>query len=164
MSAPSALGRRGSPRAPRTLCASTELDVSAGSVFAFLADLRNHWKLADRWIEVESLHIEAEGQATGGVVRIRGPLGLHRTARIRIVPASAPGSIEGWASVGRRTHAHVRWEIEAAARGSQVALSVEILRAGLPDRVLLALGGGHWMRGRLRSTLRALAETPHASG
>lgn len=52
-------------------------------IFEFLADLENHWQLAGPFIEVVGLERpsgQSDAPAVGGRVRMRGPLGLWRTA------------------------------------------------------------------------------------
>ena len=56
--------------------ASEVVPAPREAVFEFLSDLGNHWAVAGRWIEV----VAVDGKGDGGHVRIRGPLGLHRTA------------------------------------------------------------------------------------
>lgn len=115
-------------------------------VFEFLADLRNHWRLEDAFVEVGGLEGDAGHGPTGGRVRIRGPLGLSREARAQVLEASppsdsAPGRLAGRADLGG-TVGRVGWAIEPAATGgSHVRLWAEVERATPLDRVLLALGG-----------------------
>lgn len=79
---------------------------AAAAVFGFLADLENHWLLTDRFVEVLTLDRSPDGgPAHGGRVRIRGPLGLARTAETRVAEADPPHSIAGTAAVGRRFEA-----------------------------------------------------------
>ncbi len=129
------------------------------TVFEFLADLENHWRLAGRFIEVVSLERppgEPESPAIGGRVRMRGPLGLARTAQTRVV-AAVPGSeMRGTARVGRRTNAEVRWELRQHAAGTWVELSTVVASAGSLDRVLLAVGGRRWLAARFEEVVARL--------
>lgn len=111
-------------------------------VFAFLADLRNHWLLSRRFAALESL----DDDAAGGRVRIRGPLGLSRLAATRVESAVEPSELHGRARVGRSTVGAVTWAIEPAGCGSLVTLSAEVVDASLFDRAVLALGGEAWLR------------------
>jgi Polyketide cyclase / dehydrase and lipid transport len=128
--------------------------VPAGreAVFAFLSRLDNHWRVADRWIDVVSL----DGGSTGGRVRVRGPLGLRRTARTRVLVARPPECMEGSADLGR-TRGRVRWTLRDAPGGTLVRLEAWVERAGPADRLLLALGGRAWLRRRFAATVRGLA-------
>lgn len=130
--------------------------VPAGreAVFAFLADLANHWDLADRWVEVVSLTPGHEG----GRVRVRGPLGLGRTVDTRVDEVQPPDRIEGRATLGR-TRAAVSWELTDDPDGTRVRLAATVLAAGPLDRLLLAAGGRTWLRRRFATTLRRLAQT-----
>jgi hypothetical protein len=125
-------------------------------LFAFLSALENHWALAGRWIQVVSL--DRSVGATGGRVRISGPLGLHRTAVTRVEAVAAPRELTGTAQIGS-TVADVSWTL--TARGSaatEVALSTTIVRASALDRLLLFLGGAAWMRRLLAGTIAQLGE------
>lgn len=139
--------------------ATAERDVQAppAEVFAFLADLETHWQLADRFIEVVTLdRSPAGGPAHGGVVRMRGPLGLGRTARTRVVEADAPGRLSGTAAVGRATLARVSWTLTPRGDGTRVRLDASLERASSLDRVLLAAGGRRWLALRFARILETL--------
>ena len=126
-------------------------------VFSFLADLENHWLLADRFVEVLTLERPpGGGPAHGGTVRMRGPLGVGRTARTQVVQARPHTSLAGTASVGR-TEAHVRWTLTPAGDGTLVRLEATLERVALEDALLLAAGGRRWLEGRFASILETLA-------
>ena len=126
-------------------------------VFAFLSDLRNHWRLADRFVEVLTLETSDGGPARGGQVRVRGPLGMRRTATTRVVAAREPRLMIGTAELAGGTRARVSWVLARRLSATRVRLVAEIERAKLLDRVLLALGGRWWLRRRFASTLDRLA-------
>jgi CspA family cold shock protein len=132
-------------------------DVAAppAAVFALLADLRAHWALADRWTEVVTLGPE------GGTIRLRGPLGLRRVARVRVEGRTPPCEVVGVAVLGGRTSARVRWVLEPLGEGARtrVRLSAEVLTAGAGDRLLLAAGGRRWLAWRFRVTLDRLGRS-----
>src|SRR3954447_18760895 len=132
-------------RAARRVAASPE------TTFALVADLAGHWRLIDRWAEIEQLG------GAAAVVRLRGPLGVRRTARTRVLSAEGPHALDGEARVGRRTLGCVRWRLEPDGAGTLVTLTATVERAGALDRVLLALGGRHWLRARLADALERLA-------
>jgi uncharacterized protein YndB with AHSA1/START domain len=117
--------------------ATGDLDQPPERVYAFLADLRNHWRLSRRFAELEQL----DGDRSGGRVRIRGPFGLSRRARTRVLEAEEPREVRGRADVGRGTIGSVRWLVEPHDGGSRVTLAAEVERASLLDRAILALGG-----------------------
>jgi uncharacterized protein YndB with AHSA1/START domain len=122
------------------------------AVFRFLSRLENHWKLADRWIEVVELN---DGS---GRVRIRGPLGLQRTARTTVVDAQPNHVIHGTAELSGGTTARIAWDLTEDAGGTAVRLSGEVDRAAPIDRVLLALGGESWLRGRFERIVATLGQ------
>ena len=114
--------------APPNLEATAIVPFSREELFDYLADLENHWALADRFIEVVDLNREATelglGPATGGRVRMRGPLGISRTARTRVLAADAPSDIFGSAQLGRRTLAIVSWTLVDHGEGTLVRLPI----------------------------------------
>ena len=127
-------------------------------VFAFLADLGNHWIVADRFVEVLDLHGSDGARAEGGQVRVRGPLGIRRTATTRVVATRAPRLLIGTAEVGAGTRARVSWSLAAHLGSTRVRLAATVERAAPADRALLALGGRWWLRRRFASTLDGLVE------
>ena len=132
-------------------------------VFDFLANLENHWHLADRFIDVLSLEREADGRARGGRVRVRGPGGVRRTAATHVLAADPPQQLLGVAEVGRRTHAFVSWRLRGADGGTHVRLKATVDRIGWLDRALLVLGGRTWLERRFDAVLDRLADTLPAS-
>ena len=120
-----------------------------GELFAVLAHLPGHWQLAGRWVEPLELRDD------GGVVRVRGPLGLHRTIATTLTDVREPECVAGEAQIGT-TRARIEWLLEADGDGTLVTLRAQVLDAGPLDRALLALGGARWMQGRFGSTLERL--------
>ncbi len=125
--------------------------ASPEDLYALLADLREHWRLAGGWVEALALEDDR------GVVRVRGPLGLARTVHTQVVQADEPALLAGEARLGA-TRARVCWTLDADGPGTWVTLSAELLEAGLADRALLALGGRRWLRGRFAATVLRLGE------
>ncbi|HEX6460764.1 MAG TPA: SRPBCC family protein [Thermoleophilaceae bacterium] len=123
-------------------------------LFEFLSDLENHWLLADGAISV--VHVEP---GDGGRVRMRGPLGVRRTAVTSLERLDPPRAITGTADVGARTRAHVIWELEPdGGGGTSVTLSARVEEAAPLDRLLLAAGGRAWLESRFHRILATLAE------
>jgi len=54
--------------------AAALVQATPEEVFDFLSDLRNHWRMADRFVEVVSVEASDGMHADGGRVRVRGPL------------------------------------------------------------------------------------------
>jgi hypothetical protein len=146
--------------AGRPIIATARLESRPQAVYALLSDLGEHWRLADPWVDPVELGPD------GGVVRLTGPLGISRTVRTRVVHTEAPVLLAGEAALGA-TRAAVRWRLVADGEGTRVELRADVLEAGFADRLLLALGGRRWLRGRFRATLRrlaaAVANSPHAA-
>ena len=151
------------PGPPRVL-ARTEAEIGAAAcipapqaeVFAFLSDLENHWRLTDRFVAVLDL-AGPPGARHGGRVRIRGPLGLRRTAVTRVLDASEPAWLRGVAEI-RGTTARVQWSLESCDGSTDVRLEAAVLEAQPLDRLVLALGGRWWLRRRFHATLECLVQ------
>lgn len=138
--------------------ASRLVNARRGEVFGFLADLENHWRLADRFVDVVTSEREADGRAHGGLVRVRGPLGVRRTAATQVLAADPLQQLVGVAEVGRQTRAFVRWKLNGGEGGTAVRLEAMVDRVGWLDRLLLLVGGRAWLERRFRSVLDRLAE------
>ena len=126
-------------------------------VFTFLSDLRNHWRLADRFVEVVTLDASDGVHADGGQVRVRGPLGLRRTATTRDVAAKASRLLIGTAELPGGTRARVSWTLAGRLGATRVRLAAELERTTRLDRLLLALGGRWWLRRLFADALDRLA-------
>jgi uncharacterized protein YndB with AHSA1/START domain len=120
------------------------------AVFAFLAELENHWKLAGRWVEPLSID---DGS---GLVRIHGPVGLRRTARTTVLDAEPDRVLHGTAELSGGTAARIAWELDPAGNGTRVTLTAEVDEATTGDRFMLTLGGTVWMRRRFGAILDQL--------
>ncbi|MBX5443353.1 MAG: SRPBCC family protein [Solirubrobacteraceae bacterium] len=141
------------------IAASRPIAAPPPAAYALLADLRAHWALADHWTEVRALGDD------GGTIRLRGPLGIRRTVRVRVRRRVPPRELDGIAELGRATRAEVRWLLEPdGAGGTLVTLSARVLRAGLADRLLLALGARRWLAWRFAVTLRRMDLTVRSDG
>ena len=133
-----------------TIAAEAVVAATPEAVFRFLSDLENHWRLAGRWIEV------VEIGERGGRVRMKGPLGIRRTATTRVDGAQPQHRMSGTAELSGGTLAHVRWELNEDAGGTRVRLAADVEHATAADRLLLAAGGAAWMRRRFRRILERL--------
>jgi uncharacterized protein YndB with AHSA1/START domain len=139
--------------------ASAERDIaaSADTLFTYLADLEQHWQLAGPSIEVVSLERPSgRGPARGGVVCMRGPLGIRRAARTRVVEADPPTRLAGSAEVGSATLARVSWALRPDGERTRVRLEATVEHASSLDRALLALGGRRWLERRFAAILETL--------
>jgi hypothetical protein len=126
---------------------------SRQELFDHLSRLENHWALADRWIQVSEL------DGRGARVRVRGPLGIARTARTSLDRVEEPHLLLGTATLDGGTRAAIEWLFEPASAGlARVTLSATVLSASPTDRMLLACGGRIWLRRRLRATLARLPQ------
>lgn len=133
----------------RPVVARAEVALPRDELYALLADLREHWRIAGGWVEPLELGDD------GGVVRLRGPLGLRRTVRT-VLSERVPGErLAGEAAVGR-TRADISWTFAPTAAGTTVTLRAEVTQATLVDRLVLAAGGRRWLRNRFAKTLQRL--------
>jgi hypothetical protein len=133
-----------------TVVASRPVRASARAVYDFLERLPNHALITGGGLRLEG--VAADGR--GARISMRGPLGLRRTARTRVIVRRGPRAFGGTARVGRHTVAYVHWAIDAAGPdASLVTLSATVLRTGTLDRLLLAIGGRPWLA---RSFARAI--------
>ena len=145
-------------RRSRAIGASALVPAPPEAVFSFLSDLENHWELGGPFIEVLRLDRPGRGvPADGGRVRMRGPLGVGRTAETRVTGAVAPHEMRGEARIGGTTRGHVLWTLHPDHRGTRVTLEATPVAAAPLDRALLALGGRPWLRRRFEEVLRRLA-------
>jgi uncharacterized protein YndB with AHSA1/START domain len=137
--------------------AEREIAAPAATIFAYLADLEQHWNLADEFIQVVSLERPAGGgPAHGGVVRMCGPLRIWRAAHTRVVEADPPTRLSGSAEVGDGTSARVTWSLSPAGPATRVRLEASVEHASRSDRILLALGGRRWLTRRFAGILQTL--------
>lgn len=128
-------------------------------VFAFLSDLENHWEFAGSFIEVLSLErASPQDPVHGGLVRMRGPLGLGRTAITKVEAVRPPRQMTGTGRVGRQTLGRVQWTLTEEGTATRVRLSASIESASALDRGLLMLGGREWLRRRFVGVLHRLGE------
>jgi hypothetical protein len=134
--------------------AAALVPAPAEEVFAFLADLGNHWMVTDRFVQV----IELNEPGDGGRVRLRGPLGVRRTVTTRVVASKAPRLLIGTAEIGPHTRARVSWSLASHGESTRVRLAAAVERAGVLDRALLALGARRWLEGRFEATLEGLMQ------
>ena len=159
------IARRALSRAVALVQSHRSIEISASAlvpatpeeVFEFLCDLENHWLLADRFVEVLTLDRSQNGVAGGGTVKVRGPLGLGRTATTRVVDTERPTSMTGTAELSGGTTAVVRWVLTRDDGATRVELAADLEKTRLLDRILLAAGGRRWIRHRFSSILQTLA-------
>ena len=139
-----------SVRRVRPVAARRHVPRPRDELYALLADLRSHWQLAGRWVQPLAL------RADGGVVRVRGPLGLRADDQDH---ADRDAAARGGRRRGRdRVHPRRRPLAAGAptARARWSRCAPTCVAAGPVDRALLALGGRRWMRARFAATLKRL--------
>lgn len=138
------------------ITATRRIDTTAATVFGFLGELENHWRLSPCF-QVLELDRNDLGAATGGTIRVRGPIGLRRTVRTRVEEVDPPTGMRG-SAVAEGMRAEVSWQIESGAGACVVTLSVRVVRPSWRDRTLFALGGTRWLRRQFEGILEELGE------
>lgn len=139
------------------ISATGVVNARTGSVFAFLADLDNHQRIAGPHLDVAHL-AGPPGARRGGTVVLRGPLGIHRRARTSVGGVHAPHQLGGSATIGDRTRARLNWRLaEAGSDATHVSFELALDRVAPLERVLWLLGGRRWLRRRAREAIAALA-------
>ena len=86
--------------------AARRVGADPEAVFAFLSDLENHWELTADWVQVRSLNRTDDGHARGAHVQLRGPAGLRRSARTRLLELDTAAARRRHRG-GRSAHARV---------------------------------------------------------
>jgi carbon monoxide dehydrogenase subunit G len=138
---------------PADIEAAALIPAPPEEVFEFLCDLSNHWRLTGRHLKA----VELNGDKDGATVRIRGPLGLRRTAHTHVTASRRPRLIIGVAQLEGGTRARVSWTLAGRMNQTRVRLAADVEHVAPLDRVLLALGGRVWMRRMFRHALARLA-------
>jgi uncharacterized protein YndB with AHSA1/START domain len=137
---------------PADIGCATIVAAPPEDVFEFLSRLENHWRIAGRFVQVVSVDHDR-----GGTVRLRGPLGVRRTARTTVTAVRAPRLIIGVAELPGGTRARVSWTLAGRLGETRVRLAAHVEHATRLDRALLALGGRAWLQRRFVDTLRELS-------
>jgi len=139
-----------------TISARRQVAAGAAETFAFLASPSTHRRLQVRGIALLSL--DGDDLLSGGAIALRGPLGLRRTVRTRVGLRQPPTRLAGSAVAESGTAAHVSWTLRPQGDGSTLAELAAVLGPiARHDRLLLAVGGRHWIRSLFAATLRTLA-------
>jgi hypothetical protein len=135
--------------------ASRRLSAPPDVVLKFLADLDNHALLAPASVRVLSRNRQ-RGPCTRALVRLRGPLAIHRTASTELLRMTE-SSIIGRAKIGD-TVATVSWRIQTLRSGSFVALCATVDAASPLDALLLRFGARRWLARRFAAALEHLSQ------
>ncbi|MDO8214082.1 SRPBCC family protein [Conexibacter sp. CPCC 206217] len=134
--------------------ATRTIAASPVEIYTFLENPDRHWQLLGRRLQPLRPYDGERSQ-----VRLRGPLGIHRTLWIRMAVSDPPHELVGRVEAGGGTTiGTVRWEIREHTASSSVTLTARTEVAAWLDRLLLVCGGAHWLRRSLEVTLRALDE------
>lgn len=142
--------------AQRPIEASRRLSAPPDVVLKFLTDLDNHALLAPESVRVLSCDRQ-HGLNTRALVRLRGPLAIHRTATTELLRMTE-SSIIGRTKIGDTTVASVVWRIQALHSGSFVTLCATVDAASPLDALLLRFGARRWLARRFAAALEHLSQ------
>jgi hypothetical protein len=134
----------------RPVVARAVVAVARDELYARLADLPSHWRIAGRWVEPIELDED------GGLVRLRGPFGVVRVVRTSLDERAPPRRLAGTAVVGG-TEARIAWTLDEEDGSTLVTLRADLVRITPWDRMILVAFGRRWLAGRFRATLSRLA-------
>jgi hypothetical protein len=98
---------------PSPIASSRLVPAPPDTVFRYLEDLAHHEGLAPHAADLMTLCRRPWG-LDRAIVRLRGPLGLRRTATTELVRTEPPRLLVGRAMLGSRTTASVTWTISSA--------------------------------------------------
>jgi hypothetical protein len=133
----------------------------SAAIFSFLTDLENQFLLAHD--HTRSLVLDGPpGARHSATLRIRGPLGLPRSARARIIATAEPSHVITSVALGR-TVVRFRRTLSPLPASTGVELTAEVPAIGLLDRALFAAGGRRTIERRLHTALATLAEIVRAA-
>src|SRR3954454_18266047 len=136
------------------LTADAVVGAPPSQIFPLLCDLDRHHHLTDRGMRIVGLEGE-RGRRTGGLVELRGPMGIRRLVRTSVAGAEPGRRLWGTAVTEQGAKAHVEWRLEPSdGERTTVEVRIEVQAARWPERALLALGGRTWLRARMRAALR----------
>ena len=138
------------PPRGRLIAVERAVAASPERVFDFLADLRNHWRLERRFLELDELGED------GGTIRLEGAGPVADRSDSRPRGGATLGGVAGRADLSGGTVGLVSWDIRPFRSGSIVRLSAEVPEASLWDRLFLALGGRAWFGRPFRRALENL--------
>lgn len=136
------------------LSAAATISAPPARVFAFLRSLDRHWAL----IGPRAVPVRATDDGDGYLLRLRGPLGIRRTVRTRLVGIEESALLTGRVEAGARTRATLSWSVQHCPGGSRVVLLARTDSLGPGDRLLLFAGGRWWLTRTLRVAVRGLAD------
>jgi hypothetical protein len=140
---------------PRAIRVTRPVAAGAPALSDFLANLDNHWDLCDDAVEITSLGDPVD-RPSEALLMLRGPLGIRRAARTRLLGATAK-KVWGRAQLGNGTQARVTWRFAPTRGTTEVEVELELRDARLFDRWLFALVRP-WVTGQLSRALDRLAE------
>jgi hypothetical protein len=140
------------------LAADAVLGARPAEIFPLLCDLDQHHHLTDAGMRIISLDGQ-RGRRTGGLVELRGPLGIKRLVRTEVRGAEPTRRLWGTAVTEQGARAHVEWRLQPCdGDRTAVEVRIEVEATTWAERLLLVLGGRSWLRARMRAALRRMTE------
>jgi hypothetical protein len=145
-----------------SIAARTTIAAEASDIFGLLGDLDRHRDLTDQGMRILSLQ-GPRGRRTGGLVELRGPVGLTRLARTRVQGAEPHSRLWGTAETIDGARASLEWRVRPESDRTDVEVRLDVRAGGWKDRTLLHLGGRAWLRARLHAALDRLGRIATSS-
>lgn len=130
---------------------------SAGDVFAFLADLSNHWRLTGPYVEVADVAHDSRGRALGAQIRIRGPFSPNAPLVTTLDELAPERRISGTARLPTGVRWRITWELKQVHNATRVVLSSRPDQRRVVDRLVHRFGGRLWWQRRFDAVLHRLA-------
>jgi hypothetical protein len=140
-----------------SIVARATVAAAPSDIFELLGDLDRHRELTDRGMRILTLH-GPPGRRTGGIVELRGPMGVTRLARTRVHGGERGSRLWGTAETADGACALVQWRVEGAPDRTHVEVRLDVHARTWKDRTLLHLGGRAWLGARMRAALARLAQ------
>lgn len=144
------------PSPAASVAAQATIAADPADVFDLLGDLERHRDLTDGGLRIVNFE-GPPGRRTGGLVELRGPVGLTRLARTQVGGAEANSRLWGTAETTDGARAFLEWQVRPKGEDTQVEVRLDVRDCGWRDRTLLRLGGSAWLRARMRAALARLA-------
>lgn len=129
------------------------LPADAATLYGFLSDPANQWRLAGPFADVVALR--PAGVRCDAELRLAWGAGCHASAHVW--PRSSREVLAVQVRLGRRTVVWATWILTPVAGSTEVDLAVQFESHSLISRVALLLGGRRWIARRLDATLALLA-------
>jgi len=130
-------------------------------VFAYLADIANHAEFSDHYlVDWRLTREDPVGKGAGARFALKGAPGIprYRYADVTMIEVEPPWRIVEAGRGGKFNRVPLRavYELQPAAGGTRVELTVETRVEKFADRLIEALGFRRWFKRRATKAMRRL--------